>query len=229
MYKLDKYYETKELDKFNKLGYTGFLNEVEYNRIKNILNKNRINYNTYRSFEDADRIIIYTNYPLVTCFKIITKHELKHSDIMGALYNFSIDEDIIGDIIIDNNNYYFIILSSMTEYFKNNFNEIGRYKVEIEETKIPIKERKYVEIECIVSSTRIDMVVSRLINVNRKIVDEMISNKDIIVNYNILKNKSYQLKESDVFSIRRYGKYKYIGAIRKTKKDNKIILLKKYN
>ena len=34
MLKSDKYYIEKQIDKFNKAGYTGFLNEVEVNKIK---------------------------------------------------------------------------------------------------------------------------------------------------------------------------------------------------
>lgn len=227
MYKLDKYYIQKEIDKFNKNGYTGFLNEIEYNSIRNILNRNKIIYDTYKSFEDADRFIIYKVLPDITCFKIITNNKLKHSDIMGALYNFNIDEDIIGDIIV-NDNYYFIILSNMEKYFIDNFNEIGKYKISLEKVDIPINEREYSDIELIVSSTRIDTIISRLININRKKIDELVSNKDIILNYNILTNKSYLLKENDIFSIRRYGKYKYVGIIKNTKKDNYVILVKKY-
>lgn len=228
MNKLDKYYIEKELDKFNNNGYTGFLNELEYNHIKNILNKQHIKYDTYRSFLYADRVIIYNKLPEVTCFNIITNNTLKHSDIMGSLYNFNIDEDIIGDIIVDDNKYYFIVLSKMKDYIKNNLSKIGKYNISLNITDIPIKERKFKELEFIVSSTRIDTVISRLINTNRKNIDELISNKDVTLNYNILTNKSYLLKEDDIFSIRRYGKYRYIGIKKTTKKDNIVITLQKY-
>ena len=36
------------------------------------------------------------------------------------------------------------------------------------------------------------------------------------------------LKENDIFSIRRYGKYKFIGVVKNTKKDNYIIKYLKY-
>lgn len=229
MLKNDKYYIEKEIDKFNKLGHTGFLNRNEVNSIKNIFNKMHIKYDIYESFLDCDRLIIYSKMPDITCFHIITNNILKHSDIMGSLYNFNIDEDIIGDIIVNDNEYYFIILSNMKEYFKDNFDMIGRYNIKLEESDIPIKERDYIDLELIVSSERIDSVISKITNINRKYVEELISNKDVIINYNTLTNKSYVLKEGDVFSIRRYGKYKYMGIIRTTKKDNFIIELKKYN
>lgn len=229
MLKSDKYYIEKEIDKFNKLGHTGFLNSNESNSIKNILNKMHIKYDIYESFVECDRVIIYREIPDITCFKIITNNILKHSDIMGALYNFNIDEDIIGDIIVKNDEYYFIILSNMKDYFINNFDIVGRFSIRLIESDIPIKERDYIDLEFIVSSERIDTVISKIINTNRKYVEDMISNKDVILNYNTLTNKSYILKENDIFSIRRYGKFKYVGIKRITKKDNFIIGLKKYN
>ena len=46
--------------------------------------------------------------------------------------------------------------------------------------------------------------------------------------YDILKNHDYVVKDGDIFSIKRLGKYKYIGIIKRTKKDNYIIKIDKY-
>ena len=229
MLKSDKYYIEKQIDKFNRIGYTGFLNEVETNKIKKIFNKRHISYQEYLSYEDAEKSILYINEPDITCFKIITNHSLKHSDIMGAIYNFNVDEDMIGDIIVCDDNYYFIILSSMKDYFMKSFNMVSKYNVEILEASIPSNIKKYIDLEFIVSSERIDTIISRVINTNRKYIDDLIHNKDIILNYEVLTNKSYVLKENDIFSIRRYGKYKYMGVLKNTKKDNFVVHIKKYN
>ena len=50
----------------------------------------------------------------------------------------------------------------------------------------------------------------------------------ILLNHDLLKNNSYVLKPGDIFSIRRFGKYKYVGVIKNTKKDNYIIKCLKY-
>lgn len=148
---------------------------------------------------------------------------------MGALYNLNIDEDYIGDIIITKNRYYFIINSIMNDYIKNNLNIINKYNVKLIECDIPIYEREYIDLEYIVSSNRIDSVISNIINKPRSEVNELISKKEVVLNYDILTNKSYMLKEEDIFSIRKYGKYKYIGILNKTKKEKLIIHIKKYN
>ena len=49
-----------------------------------------------------------------------------------------------------------------------------------------------------------------------------------MLNYDYLKDTSYKLKEGDIFSIRRIGKYKYSGIINKTKSNNLVIKIHKY-
>ncbi len=88
--------------------------------------------------------------------------------------------------------------------------------------------RKYEEIELIVSSTRIDTVVSRLIGVSRDSVKKKFQDNDVILNYEVCNKINYNLNNNDIFSIRKYGKYKYVGIIKTSKKDNYIIKVYKY-
>ena len=89
-------------------------------------------------------------------------------------------------------------------------------------------ERKYEKLSVIVASLRIDNVLSKIIGTNRDNIVEKIKNKEVIVNYEILNKNSYILHENDIFSVRKYGKYKYIGVINHTKKDNLVIEYLKY-
>ena len=52
--------------------------------------------------------------------------------------------------------------------------------------------------------------------------------KDVLLNCEVLSNPSKKIIEGDIFSIRKYGKYKYIGVLKNTKNDNLILLIKKY-
>ena len=88
--------------------------------------------------------------------------------------------------------------------------------------------RKYEEYKIIVSSLRIDNVISKIIKTNRDRVIDKIKNKEVILNYEIVSKNSILLKENDIFSIRRYGKYKFIGIEKSTKKDNYVIRYLKY-
>ena len=108
---------------------------------------------------------------------------------------------------------------------------VGNKKIEIKEIDLKVMvdyEKKYKEMELIVSSLRLDTVLSRLIGTSRDKIKDKIKNKEIIVNYNIINNNSYILHDNDVFSVRRYGKYKYVGIVKSTKKNNYIIKCLKY-
>ena len=56
----------------------------------------------------------------------------------------------------------------------------------------------------------------------------MIKDKLIRINYELLNKSSYIIKENDIISIRKYGKYRFIGIIKETKKDNYLIEVNKY-
>ena len=58
--------------------------------------------------------------------------------------------------------------------------------------------------------------------------DREVKNKEVIVNYDVMNKNSYILKENDIFSIRRYGKYKFVGIVKSTKKNNFIVRYLKY-
>lgn len=169
--------------------------------------------------------------PKVILYEIKSKTPLEHREILGTLFSLNITSELFGDIVITNNHYYIYVLESIAPYIKNNLLLIKNSRIELIEVPLEtLKEyhKEYETIEIIASSTRIDTVISRLIQTSRPNIIEKIKNKEIILNYDILKNNSYQLKENDIFSIRRYGKYQYIGIKKETKSKNYIIECKKY-
>ena len=171
------------------------------------------------------------NIPKVSLFKINSYKELRHQDILGSILSLNVSSSYLGDIIIDDNNYYFYIMSDLSNFIKDNLISIGNSKITLEEIDLNILkdyERKYEANELIVSSLRIDTVISRIIKTNRTNVLEKIKNKEVILNYEILSKNSYILKENDIFSVKRYGKYKFIGIINSTKKNNLVIKYLKY-
>ena len=223
------YEAKKNIDKLKNGEATFFLDP---NLEKEIINKFKGDINIFRPYEEAERIIIYKDLkPRVSLFKIITKEKLRHQDIMGSILSLNIKKEFLGDIIVDDNNYYFYILESMNNYILSYFNKVRNINMSLEELPLDhLKnyKRKYKEIIVNVKSNRVDLIVSKLTGLSRRVVKEMISNKDIILNYQVLTNNSYQFKENDIFSIRGYGKYKYVEIINKTKKNNYLVKCLKY-
>ena len=204
--------------------------EIKYlNRVKKEL-KN-IKYNIYEPFIGATKVILYNKMPNIKIYEIVSSNDLRHQDILGTLYSLNISDEMFGDVVIWNNRYFFIILSSIDNYIKSNLISIRNSKVDlIEKDPYYLKNYKqeYEEFNIIVPSIRVDVIVSKIINSSRSNALEKIKNGDIYLNYELLTKPTYMLKENDIFSIRKYGKYKFNGIINETKKGNIIVNISKY-
>ena len=204
--------------------------EIKYlNRVKKEL-KN-VKYNIYEPFSGATKIILYNKTPNIKIYEIISSNDLRHQDILGTLYSLNISDEMFGDVVIWNNRYFIIILSSIDNYIKSNLTSIKNSKVDlIERDPYYLKDYKQEYEECIiiVPSIRVDVIVSKIINSSRNNALEKIKNGDIYLNYELLTKPTYMLKENDIFSIRKYGKYKFLGEINRTKKGSLVIKYLKY-
>lgn len=225
MYKIEK-----NLNRLKNGEYTFFLNPLEIKELKGKLNKNE--YKIYSPTLDSEKVIFYKDkLPDISLYEIVTNNPLRHQDILGSLFGLNIDESMFGDIIIKDNHYYIFIINMIEDYFISTFNKIGKYNItlkKLDNSFLKDYERDYEEIELIVTSLRMDTVISRLIQTNREKIKDKIKDKEILLNHELLKNNSYKLKEDDIFSIKKYGKYKFIKVINTTKKDNYVILINKY-
>ena len=204
--------------------------EIKYlNRVKKEL-KN-VKYNIYEPFSGATKIILSNKMPNIKIYEIISNNDLRHQDILGTLYSLNISDEMFGDVVIWNNRYFIIILSSIDNYIKSNLTSIKNSKVDlIEKDPYYLKDYKQEYEECIiiVPSIRVDVIVSKIINSSRSNALEKIKNGDIYLNYELLTKPTYMLKENDIFSIRKYGKYKFLGEINRTKKGSLVVKYLKY-
>ena len=210
---------------------TYFLDEKRIELIHNILKKQNIEHYIFYPYVGATYGIIHTNKLLnVSLLKINSTVPLTHSSIMGSLYQLNLKREIFGDIIVGRN-CYVVVISHMAEYIIQNIYQIGSVRVNLEECDLKEIENYKLSFEIVtttVSSERIDVIIAKIIGTSRNIVDDKFKNKEIILNYEIASKPNYILKEGDIFSIRRNGKYKYLGVVSKSKKDKYIIEYEKY-
>lgn len=189
-------------------------------------------YQIYYPYKESDKVILYTNnLPKIRLLEIISYDKLSHRQILGSLFGLNIDSELFGDIIIDNNHYYIMVMDSIYDLIIKDYNMVGNSYVKLRELPINTIEnyrRKYEEIDLIVSSTRIDTVIAKLIGASRDLVKKKFQDNCVILNHEVCTKINYNLNVNDTFSIRKYGKYKYNGIIKTSKKDNYIIKVYKY-
>lgn len=228
--KSDVYKINNAVEKIKTGKNTQFLDGRELKIVTGKLKKNE--YNIYYPYKDSEKVMLYTGkVPKVKLFKIYTVENIRHQDVLGSLFSLNIDSSYFGDIVLFNDYYYVFVSEDLALYIKDNLKMIGNKKVSLEEVDLSVLdnyERKYEEKEIIVSSLRIDNIISGIINTSRKVALDKIKNKEVIVNYDVMNKNSYILKENDIFSIRRYGKYKFVGIVKSTRKNNYIVKYLKY-
>ena len=225
------FYEiNKNIDMLFNRGYSNFLDPYIFKHISSKLKK--FEYYVFYPYNDSDKVIIYSyKKPLIKLFKIKCNDLLTHSMILGSLYGLNISSDMFGDIIVDGYKYYIYLMEDVSTFVLNNLTRIGSKSVqlvEIDSSSLTDYQKKFEDYSSIVSSLRIDNVISTITGLSRTKVKEKISNDEVLLNYDVLSNGSYQLKDNDVFSVRRYGKFKFINVKGTTKKDNYIINYIKY-
>ena len=155
--------------------------------------------------------------------------KINHSNILGTLFSLGISDDIIGDIIVEDGYFYYTNLTRMNAFLEDNFTRVSNYPIKLVKIdELVLNKEHFKEFNVLVSSMRLDNVVSKVVNKSRRQIDEMIDNKEILLNYEEIKNGNMILKEEDVLSIRRNGKYKVIGVDGITKRNNIVLKLVKY-
>ena len=224
------YYIEKNISKLKNGQHTFFLDPKQLKEVSYKLKKGE--YSIYYPYKDSEKNIIYINkVPEVLLYEIIITVPVRHQDILGAMYSLNIFPELFGDILLINDRYFIYILPIVRNYFESNFLMVKNSHIELKELDINFLkdyERKYESFELIVSSNRIDTIVSSIVHLGRSSIYDMIKKKEIMLNYDYLKDSSYKLRVGDTFSIKKIGKFKYNGIIKNTKSNHVIVEILKY-
>lgn len=245
--KYDKIFASNILDKINKYDKTGSLittNFLDINEFKisvELLNKYKIKYKVFSLDDMLEKKCVALlpdyneeyDFSCVSCIKVLTNKNLKlfHKDYMGSIYNIGITEDMIGDIIVFENYAYIFLMSKVLEFILLNYTQVGNSKINIEVMDINKLEdiiHNFEDMNIIVPSNRIDTVLAHVYKLSRSEVESKISKNELYINSKCITSKTYALKENDIVSFRKCGKFKYIDIIKKTKNDNLVINIKIY-
>lgn len=222
--------------------FSFFLNENQSVLCQRIFESQKFeSYSFYGGYENAKRklLCVHSPYEKVAendfpleplLFKYRKADNLSHRDFLGTLMALNIARNTIGDIIITDSSTQVFVYDKIAPVIIDNISKIGSVGVCISKGKmdnINVSD-KFQRISGTVSSLRLDCVLSLILRLSREKIKMLIATKDINVNYMSINKPDYQLKESDVFSVRGYGKFIFESVDRITKKDRFHITIKKY-
>lgn len=237
-------------EKRSKIEYTDFLDEYQETIALNVLRiLNIVNFKIYGGFENAERkIIIFFpekfselfecdifNYN--TIFSVIriipNNEEITHRIYLGGLIKLGVKREKIGDILVHSDFSADIIINKEIEKFLiSNIEMLKRFrncKIElIKLNELKIEETKMKEEKIIVSSLRLDNVISEICKTSRNKANEIILAQRVFINnQNVTKNTKI-VQESDKITIRGKGKFFIEQILDETKKGKIPILIKFY-
>lgn len=154
----------------------------------------------------------------IIVFKIKTFEILKHNEIMGAILGLGIKREMIGNIYAKDGIYMFEALKQMSSFIQENLNYVSHYKVGVELTNETLPTNTLKEDKIIVSSLRLDNVVSSAFDISRDKAKEMIENEEVQYNYLTDLKCDQKIEIPSFLSCRRKGKILITQIDGKTKK-----------
>lgn len=229
----------------NQYTFTDFLNMAQLSDFyDNIAKLPPCGYTISGGYDGAERVIIrfgneedlgYSeSFPIVyvNIRPVAEKFadSLNHRDVLGTIMNLGMEREKLGDILIKENRIWIISTKALAELIVEDITKIKHTTVycQIEEKMPEILKPEFENVSVLASSERIDGIVSKLCKLSRNDASKLFIEGKIAINGRSMSNHSYNLKESDVISVRGYGKFIYRGVDRTTKKGKLNIMVDKY-
>lgn len=142
-------------------------------------------------------------------------HQLTHSQVLGTIvHQLGVDRKSFGDILMGDGRIQVFVEQRFALYFMNHVQKISRVPVKIKE--VPLSQQLILEEESqsrdiLVSSYRLDKVISAGFKLSRSQASQLVSSGLVKVNYATTSNVSYAVGLNDLVSVRRFGRLKIVS------------------
>lgn len=154
-----------------------------------------------------------------------------HGDFLGAILGTGIVREKLGDILLQGEKgAHVIVVPELVDFLTSTLDKVGNVGVSC--TQIPLLALEYEpprtkSFNTVESSLRVDALASAGFKISRSKLVDLISNKDVRVNWSPVVKNGATLKMGDIVSINGKGRLK-IGEIRETKKGKYAVELIRY-
>jgi RNA-binding protein YlmH len=226
--------QNKNITMFGKNFYTPNI----WNWFESNLNSRDFKVESNGLFEDAERRMISFNniYKSPFPMKLIKIQStskfsnLTHRDFLGGILSLGIERSKIGDLLVDKNACYVPVHEDIEDFIIYNIDKISTAvcKVEAIDNLKLIPKHTFKEEVILVSSVRIDGIVSKIAKTSRTKAQAMIEQGQVLINYVKIKDNSYELKGEERITIRGFGKFIMGNSVGNSKSGRIKIVIKKY-
>ena len=156
--------------------------------------------------------------------------DLTHRDFLGAILALGLERSLIGDLLVRNREAWVFCLESAAELLTSSLREVRRTAViaQMDSLTAPDLSPRLEPVSLNVASERLDAVVAALSGLSRSHSAELFATGRVLVNSRRCEDGSAKLKPGDVLSVRGFGKARYDGIDRTSRKGRLFISLQKY-
>lgn len=228
---VERFYERKIID---------FLDPREQEIMQSIIGINnadiQVGFSGGGVFNERKRAIIAPFYEDITkeSFELKLMHatynskfiHLSHGDVMGAFLSLGIKRSKLGDIFVQDGFIQIIMTEEISPFVSANLTKIKNANIILEEKPLSAymeNRQQWVETDTTVSSMRIDVIIKEIYRLSRKSATSYIARKLVKVNFKIVDDVKFILREGDMISVRGKGRSKVIRMNGKSKKNKERI------
>ncbi len=223
--------------------FIGFLDERQTAYIRPWMERRGrdLQWRFYGGHEDAERVFLGISggadlsddalFPLQSlelCWrKGVT---LTHRDVLGSLMGCGIAREKIGDILCEDGRAVVFVTEELAPYLGETLDTVGREGVRVAcpaSVPFPIFHR-FRELTATVASARLDSVVKALIGTSREQACDLIRKGLVQRNHTEVLSVSTSVEETDVISVRGYGRYRVDSVSELSKKGRVILRARQY-
>lgn len=223
--------------------FSEFLNLNELNIFRQNISNLYSDFEIFGGYESSERQMIaflpdalcYTwNYP-ISCLKILPVNKkfaekLNHRDVLGSLMNLGIERFKIGDILLDEPLIYVFCHETIAEYVKEQLTRIRHTVIQTEQiipSEINVEVKKELA-EGIVTSNRLDSIISCVCKISRSQASQWIRGGKVFINNRETLQTTYACKPQELISVRLVGRFRFLDCVGETKKGRLKIRYEKY-
>ncbi len=157
------------------------------------------------------------------------RFSLTHRDFLGALMGLEIKRDLIGDILCEDGRAVIFCKDHIAGFIVMNLNKVGSVGVKtFLYSGDDLPERQYQDWHVIVTSLRLDCVISSLTHLSRDKAAQLIHGEKVSLNGIVTKESDKKINPGCVISIRGFGKFQFVSVDGKTQKDKVRLSFSKY-
>lgn len=218
-----------------------FYMENIYDFLKNVCKKSGMDLLIYGFSDNAERNLIAFGKGIkdVSIFDDTAKvlkisyndkfNKLSHRDFLGSIMSLGFTREKMGDLVLVNNCMYVPVMIDFVDYIMQNLKKVRNVAVSVEFELFNRLPQKKIEILYkVVSSLRIDVIVSVLTNLSREKSKNLIESSKIKLNGKITLSVDTKVCENDIVVISGYGKFKIKDNLGSTTKNKIKIVIDKF-